>query len=186
MAELRQRGYKVLTGLDVSRKNQDKTSIFFVKPAGAVPSSPEAITGCSFLPLARYGCVALSRTHKVKFIGFPKDILDVLKGAVTSQYLPGVRKEGETCPDCYELKLKGEPWQSYQTFSAHGLSLVLVLLKELYRKGWKLVLSADVSAKCRKNQHNISYPRDVHSLFFQHVEDKGAASAIRYLSGSNT
>ena len=72
-----------------------------------------------------------------------------------------------------QWKLKGRPF-----FGLGGIDLRLMvhhltkILKLFHAEGWKLVASADVSAKMfHGNQHQQAYPLDTHSWFFLHDPD---------------
>ncbi len=48
---------------------------------------------------------------------------------------------------CHELDLNGVPWTQNSSYSLHGRSMMLRLLREAHINGWRLAASADVSAK---------------------------------------
>ncbi len=66
----------------------------------------------------------------------------------------------------YEWILLGEPWSSYgsndNVMSRH---LMTRLLNELARLGWRVICSADVSAKYVHHENVPDYPDDVHCWF---------------------
>jgi hypothetical protein len=66
----------------------------------------------------------------------------------------------------YEWKLQGKPWSSYggndYAMSRH---LMTRLLNEMARLGWRVICSADVSAKYVHQQNGPGYPLDVHCWF---------------------
>ena len=74
-----------------------------------------------------------------------------------------------------QWKLKGRPFHGQNG----GMDLRLMvhhltkILKLLHSEGWKLVASADVSAKLHHgNQHQEAYPLDTHSWFLLYDPDK--------------
>ena len=76
-----------------------------------------------------------------------------------------------------QWKLKGNPFHGTRGCSG-GRDLRLMvhhltkMLKLFHSEGWKLVASADVSAKMQHgNQHQQAHPLDTHSWFFLHEPD---------------
>ena len=78
-----------------------------------------------------------------------------------------------------QWKLKGNPFYGMKGCSG-GRDLRLMvhhltkMLKLFHSEGWKLVASADVSAKMQRgdqHQHQEVYPLDTHSWFFLHEHD---------------
>ena len=76
-----------------------------------------------------------------------------------------------------QWKLKGNPFWGMKGCSG-GMDLRLMvhhftkILKLLHSEGWRLVASADVSAKMQHaNEHQQAYPLDTHSWFFLHDPD---------------
>lgn len=70
-----------------------------------------------------------------------------------------------------QWKIKGVPFSGDKAF---GVDLRLMvhqltkILKHFHQSGWRLVASADISAKYHSNNNSNSYPLDTHSLFFLH------------------
>ena len=67
-----------------------------------------------------------------------------------------------------EFKLLGSPWNTEicGRDGIHGRNMLLHLVSALGSHGWVPVLSADVSAKHRKQDKSPDYPDDVDSIFF--------------------
>ena len=156
---LRQRGYAVLTGIDVSRKSTDKSSVIFRK----CNSTSE-----------QHACISLNGTDKMWIINFPAEVSKSLELAIQQHYLPGIKetKEKSLKASCCQLKLKEMPWSSAWTFvgyGIHGKSMLAMLLKEANKLGWKLVASLDVSSRYHSSENSDDYPEDVHSWFFQYT-----------------
>ena len=157
---LRQNGYEVLTGIDVSRKLHDKSSILFRK--------------CNRIA-ERHACISLNDVDKIRIINFPSEISRSLELVVQQHYLPGIQeiKEKGSRTSCCQLKLNGSPWSSYnKSYSIHGKSMLLMLLREASRLNWDLVASVDVSAKYVHQDNGPDYPIDVHAWFFKYTRGK--------------
>ncbi len=69
---------------------------------------------------------------------------------------------------CHELDLAGLPWTQNSSYSLHARSMLLRLLREAHAHGWRLAVSADVSAKYVHQENGPDYPVDVHSWFFSY------------------
>jgi hypothetical protein len=138
---LRQNGYEVLTGIDVSSKANDKSSILFRK---CVKSTN------------RHACISLNSANKVRIINFPTEVSFLLSHVINQHYLPGIikhesrwqikRKSSKT--PCHQIKLEGSPWNSDAiSNSIHAKSMLTMLLKEAHKLNWELVASLDLSGK---------------------------------------
>ena len=156
---LRQYGYEVLTGIDVSRKLDDKSSILFRK---------------CHRSSVRHSCISLNDVDTVRIINFPSKASSSLELAVHQHYLPGIRgiMEKDSKTNCCQLKLSGTPWSALdKSYSIHGKSMLMAILREANRLGWDLVASIDVSAKYVHPDSGPGYPVDVHSWFFKYTPD---------------
>ena len=156
---LRQNGYEVLTGIDVSRKLHDKSSILFRK--------------CN-RSFEQHSCISLNDVDKIRIINFPSDTSRALELCIQQHYLPGIQeiKEKGSRTSCCQLKLNGSPWSSYnKIYSIHGKSMLMMLLREASRLKWELVASVDVSAKYVHQDNGPDYPIDVHAWFFKYTRD---------------
>ena len=72
-----------------------------------------------------------------------------------------------------QWKLKGNPFYGTKFWLGMDLRLMVhhltKILKLLHSEGWRLVASADVSAKMLSdNRHHEAYPLDTHSWFLLH------------------
>ncbi len=55
---------------------------------------------------ARYACISLSSIDKIRFIGFPSNVLRNLQEVVWNSYSYSIQDERENDIDCYQFKLK--------------------------------------------------------------------------------
>ena len=88
---LQKYGWSVLTGLDVSRKDHDKSIITLIK---SVPKS---------VPFA---CIALSDVHKIRIIDFPAYEQERLAEVIRSTYAYGIQLEKPIDEKCLQFKLQ--------------------------------------------------------------------------------
>ena len=84
-------GWSVLTGLDVSRKDHDKSIITLTK---SVPKS---------VPFA---CIALSDVDKIRIIDFPAYEQERLAEVIRSTYAYGIQLEKPIDEKCLQFKLQ--------------------------------------------------------------------------------
>ena len=71
----------------------------------------------------------------------------------------------------FKAKLRGQPWSTINRGDGLlGRALLLVLLNAFTSLGWRLVSSADVSAKYVSQDINPDYRSDVHSWYFMYGE----------------
>ena len=80
-----------MTGLDVSRKDHDKSIITLIK---SVPKS---------VPFA---CIALSDVHKIRIIDFPAYEQERLAEVIRSTYAYGIQLEKPIDERCLQVKLQ--------------------------------------------------------------------------------
>ena len=148
-------GWRVQMAIDLSRVVDDKSVITF--QAGPQVAAP-------------IFCLSLSYTDRIRIINAPVAVEQAISNEIRRVWLFGIKCEQANGPSM-ELQLKGNPWSnSYDGHDgAHGRVLMLHLLKLCASLGWFVIVSANVSAKYRKNKRDISsskYPLDVHSWWF--------------------
>ena len=78
-----------------------------------------------------------------------------------------------------EFKLKGWPWCStrYSCEGTHARAMLCYMLQALTAKNWRLITSADVSAKYVHRDKGEDYPIDVHSWYFMYDATLAATAA---------
>ena len=148
------RGWMIKIGVDVTRKDQDKSVLIFQR---------------STVPPASIFCLSLNETDKLRLINAPQDVIDTFRITVKSKWVFGIKREGPYAQS-YEMKVNENPW-SYGMSGhdgAHGRVLLCYLLHAFAQLGWRHVLSADVSAKYIHQDNGPDYPYDVHSWWFMH------------------
>lgn len=152
METLRNRGYEVVSTFDISRKVTDKSVILFRKVESAK---------------MRFACLGLSSADHLRIINFPPETARIIRDCVIQNYLPGIEAERERdAGSVLQLDLRGPPWTQNSSYNLHARSMLIMVLKEAANLGWRLVASADVSAKYVHQENGPDYPIDVHSLFF--------------------
>jgi len=150
-------GWRCIDGLDVSRKDTDKSVLLFRR------SPPTRAS--------RVACLCLSDTDHLRLLNFSEQSAPALRAAVYDTYEPGVeREERET----YGLKmyLRGNPWVNCKHADGFfGRRMIMRIIKLALENGWQLLTSADVSAKYSSDSDggDGDYPVDVHSLFFEYM-----------------
>ncbi|XP_066921998.1 uncharacterized protein [Clytia hemisphaerica] len=149
-------GYYIVSGLDVTRKDNDKSLLLFRQGA----------------PMqARFLVCSLNSTDKVKLINAPNEVVQAAQ-RIFALWVLGhqVKPAAELPPGCsYQVKLNGNPWSNMMVKDGyHGRALLLGLLGAFSDLGWRLVTSADVSAKYVHQDKGPDYPLDVHSWYFMY------------------
>ncbi|XP_057290061.1 uncharacterized protein LOC130612728 isoform X2 [Hydractinia symbiolongicarpus] len=132
MEKLSSYGYFVITGLDITRKTNDKSLLLFQRGS----------------PLhTKFMCLSLNETDKIRLINAPNDVNSVGR-EIISKWVLGVQEEKNVYGGVtYQAKLIGNPWCHMSSEGIHGRALLLGLLNAFTSMGWRLVCSADVSAK---------------------------------------
>ena len=163
LAAVRELGYQVVAGFDLSRKPEDKTSILFRKQGGEG----------NFL---LHACIAPFDENVLHLINFPSDIRQELHEVVEQYYPYGIQSETYITPHCLEIRLNGRPWNDSfgghgrRTDNFHARSMMMLLLKKANRYGWELILSADLSGRHKtgkiKGSSRKDHGLDVHTWFF--------------------
>ena len=161
-----QRGWALTDALDISKRDDDKSMLLFRR------CDPT---------FARFSCFALTSTNHLTLIDFPSGDLAILKNCLTQNYLPGLKELESTDTGSLKATLAGSPWShphgSGLGWALHARSLVMHLLATAIRLGYRLVVSADVSAKYHSDD-NTSYPLDVHTIYVVKLAGGAAESGV--------
>jgi len=56
-----------------------------------------------------FACLLLSRSDRIRLIGFSPDAIPAVDGAITSAWPPGIQNKGQYDGGGYEWKLSGRP-----------------------------------------------------------------------------
>lgn len=150
-----QRGWALTDAIDISRREDDKSMLLFRRCA------PTA---------ARFSCIALTSSDHLRLVDFPPGDLEVLQECLSRNYLPGMTKIDTSETGSVKATLAGNPWShpggSNLGWALHARSLLLHLLAAATRLGYRVLVSADVSAKFHRDKDNHpDYPLDVHTIY---------------------
>lgn len=144
-------GWALTQAIDISRSLNDKSVLLYTRAQNFT---------------TKFACLALSDVHRLRLLDFSPSDTQELVGVVEREYLPGVVKQNQRDTSCYEMDLEGSPWTQNSSFNLHARSALLSVLKKASSLGWRLVVSADVSAKYVHQENGPDYPIDVHSWYF--------------------
>ena len=163
-----QRGWALTDALDMSKKSDDKSMLLFRR------CSPT---------FGRFSCFALTSINQLTLIDFPSGDLAVLKNCLTLNYLPGIQKLESSDAGSLRATLSGFPWSPDRSglnlgWALHARSLILHLLSTLIRLGYRLVVSADVSARYASNSRDDSYPLDVDTIYLVKLDVAATESGV--------
>ncbi len=149
---MRDKGWEVLGGLDLGQKKAFEKSVLLM-------------VRCESARL-KFACIAPADLDRLYLLNFPHQVCKMLKQAVAKHYLPGVaNEETRDAAAVHEIVLQGPPWSQNSSYNLHARSMLLMVLKELSTYGWKVVASADLTAKFVHQENGMDYPVDGHSIF---------------------
>ena len=170
-------GWALTDAIDISRREDDKSMLLYRR---CPPTS------------ARFCSISLTSSDHLRLIDFPHTDLEVLRKTVTEHYLPGVLKVDNSESCSLKFSLAGSPWShpggSSLGWALHARSLLLHLLNTSKQLGYRLAVSADVSAKYQTDQDgNPEYPLDVDTIFLvKQEESTDPPSNCTAMSGAGT
>lgn len=148
-------GWALTDALDNSRREDDKSMLLYRR---CPPTT------------ARFCCISLTSSDHLRLIDFPSSDQEILSRTVTEHYLPGIEKVDNTESCSLKFSLAGSPWSdpsgSGLGWALHARSMLLHLLNTSHQLGYRLAVSADVSAKYQTDgDGNPEYPLDVHTIY---------------------
>ena len=153
IAKYKSLGWEVGATVDVSRKLNDKTVFVFRQ------CPPET---------QNFAVLSFHETDKLRFLSDLDDPFSLMDGIDRILDASDVSDSISYYWKAKQWKIKGVPFSGHMNC---GVDLRLMvhhltkILKYFHKLGWRLVASADVSAKYADN-NNQSYPLDTHTWFF--------------------
>lgn len=90
--------------------------------------------------------VSLHRADRMRFLGFPPEILNMLRDTIKQSWPLGIQLE-KPYGGSHEYVLWGFPWDGKGQAGIEARRLVRNVLAALYGAGWILIFSTDVSKK---------------------------------------
>ena len=163
---LKMHGLEVCGTLDLSRHNNDK-STFLLRQC-----QPRALA---------HMCISFNKTNRIRLIVSSSDISEEAELRLTTKMNETIKQRWVALgPRNYgksiEWKLEGDPWDTEGLYSdqTRGVYLLCLLLEVVQPLGWRLVSSADVSAKNLDSNERgyalVGKPEDMHTWFFLYDE----------------
>lgn len=122
-------GWNLLQAADVSKKPDDKDTLFFEK------GTPD--------PDADLFAMSFNMGDRIRIIDAPS-FVDCVKSAVQSQWHDGIQDQRDYYGSI-EFKLSGKPWYPTGSESVHGRMLLCQIIANIRAKGYKLYGSIDIS-----------------------------------------
>ena len=160
-----QSGWALTDAIDITRREHDKSMLMFRRCA---PTE------------AKFSCFALTSTNHLRFVDFPSKDVEVLKKCLTDNYLPGFIGINTSKAGHLTATLNGSPWSHPASmdlgWALHARSLLCHLLANAIRLGYRIVASADISAKHFGNASG-AYPMDVHTIYMVKLPENGEQNA---------
>ena len=145
-----EQGWHNIASINISRRDTDKSVLIF---QGGEPQRRPMM------------CLSLNDVEKFRLINMPTQLVELFKQTLISRWSKGIQEEKElviTSGSVYQLKLHGRPWDGGESNDTiHARSFLCNIIEEFIEQGWRLFLSADISAKYVDGD-----PVDVHSMWF--------------------
>jgi len=152
LAELKKQGWEVEATLDVSRNMQDKT-VFVMKQCP--PSEQD------------WAVIGFHETDKIRLVGGGFNNVSLKKLIKNVIDFKDHIQESKAYGRSFEWKVSGKPFAgSFASDQRIMMHLLTKILRSMNLSGWKLVASADVSAKY------VHYKTSVYSHNYQHNYQK--------------
>ncbi|MFH4977676.1 hypothetical protein AB6A40_004385 [Gnathostoma spinigerum] len=161
-------GWDVVTALDISRRPNDK-AVFVLRRCAATNIPHFAIS--------------MNSTDIIRVIYSNREVNDFIAATLSECWTLGVSSFGRR-NGCSEFILNGTPWSCSSTTSQFEVTRMLMsrIMYVLALRGWKVVFSADVSAKYERPKNREPYPVDVHSWFVAYTGyEEGQRTALSSL-----
>ena len=150
-------GWEVSLAVDTSCKMNDKAVLILKQANGGGAQQT-------------HFCLCPTDIDRIRLIGAPTAIINVVRDNLKLYYPPGIAKENPDHYTAHEFKLSGQPFSGrHGTHELHIRSFFCFLLQAFYKLGIEPVASCDVSAKHIRTENGPDYPNDVHSWFFARV-----------------
>ena len=157
---LRALGWEVAVTLDVSRKLNDKTVFVFRQ------APPET---------QPFAVLSFHESDKLRFMSSSENEFELTDGIDRILDAADITNAISFYWKAKQWQLRGVPFSGSNLKGADQRMMIHQLtriLKHFHQQGWRLVASADVSAKYYKNNNSAEeYPLDTHSWFFLHDPD---------------
>uniref|UniRef100_A0A9J2PE32 Reverse transcriptase Ty1/copia-type domain-containing protein n=1 Tax=Ascaris lumbricoides TaxID=6252 RepID=A0A9J2PE32_ASCLU len=166
-------GWAVVTALDVSRRPTDK-AVFLLRRC-AIASVP-------------HFAICPAEADKVRVINADKEINELVGNVLRDSWTLGIQREG-LFGSSYEYKLVGYAWSASSYNKQFELCRMMMsrLLYQLAQRGWRVICSADVSARYTSSDDHGSeeHPLDVHSWFVAHTGHAPASPPMQVLPSAS-
>ncbi|BEI81232.1 hypothetical protein CcaverHIS002_0203920 [Cutaneotrichosporon cavernicola] len=95
---------------------------------------------------ALYACLHLSREDRIRLLGFPPHMVEVMRNTLTIAWPVGLQNS-EGGPGWHEFKLRGNPWFGQGREAVPAKRLMIHILHAMANAGWHLAASTDLSKK---------------------------------------
>ncbi|KAF9095380.1 hypothetical protein BGX23_000606 [Mortierella sp. AD031] len=150
-----QQGWNIVQSADISKKEQDKDSLFFETVAPEV--SMVDLTVDMF-------CVSFGSSDKLRVIDASVEVVNVVRQAIQTQWKYGIsREQQESVSKAWEFKLNGCPWYPGGSEAVYARMMLSQVLANLRALGYKLYTSSDISMGSGEG-------RDAESWVFRRVD----------------
>ncbi|KAE8441805.1 hypothetical protein EG329_004258 [Mollisiaceae sp. DMI_Dod_QoI] len=119
----------------------------FEKSGQPVATYADGPSAPSYTPFrTTFASISLHRSDRLRLLGFPQSDIQAIRNVIQSSYSKGIQKE-QPYAMSHEFKLYGNPWYGQSSDTVISRILIREMLAYLFRIGWILHASTDVSKK---------------------------------------
>ncbi|KAH6654413.1 hypothetical protein BKA67DRAFT_565041 [Truncatella angustata] len=117
-----------------------------ISRTGGAGQSP-IIANATDATARKYAALSLSKSDRIRFLGFPEEVYQEAEFVLTSSWPPGIKAASQYAGS-HEYQMKGRPWGLMGTNEAVGSRVLLRnILAYLYDRSWRLTTSISLSEK---------------------------------------
>lgn len=148
-------GWSLYATCDLTKNLSNKSTFFF----RSKPIEPKTLVNF---------CVSLNESDRIRLIEHNNNeaLIDQARQAILQGWPKGIQKDSDYF-NSWQFKLVGWPFSSFDSSSdnVYATVMMLYILSNIEKMGYRLLCSADVSGKYVSNK-NESHAVDLHSWFF--------------------
>lgn len=145
-------GWNLYGTCDLTKHLSNKSTFFF----RSKPIEPKSLINF---------CVSLNETDKLRLIDSDMGLIEQVRSAVNLGWPKGIQNETDYYGS-WQFKLIGNPFSCFGSDRIYTCVMMILVLNNIEKRGYKLLCSADVSGKYFSSEDD-SYPLDLHTWFFE-------------------
>jgi len=156
LENLLEKGFRVQTAISPSSRLVNKGLIIFRK---GIPTHLTVI------------CISFDENDRIRILNSPDEFNNCVRSVIQERYgARGIVKES-TFRRAFDFKIRGEPWSGHNVHDGIEVrSMLCHLLQKVALKGWKVVLSTDVTSCSVKSDDRKDHPQDVQCWYLMKTD----------------